>query len=78
MSREAVWQQLGYIVGSARNPGYDKLKGIKNKKCVHCNYLHELGQSICRIKMTRHDKEMDTYSYYKCNCNATQELDQAA
>ena len=68
MSREAVWKQFGYVVGSARNPEFDRTKGTSNSKCEKCNHIHGLG-SICRIKMTKHDKEENTFSYYKCACN---------
>ena len=75
MSREAVWKQLGYIIGSARNPNYDKQKGMRNKRCEACKHYHSLGQTGCYIKQTKHDKELDTFSFYKCNCNHPQELE---
>jgi hypothetical protein len=76
MSREATWKHFGYVVGSARNPEFDKLKGVRNKKCAHCEHQHELGQAVCRLLMTEHNKEEDTYRFYKCNCNAIQEIEQ--
>ena len=59
MSREGVWKQLGYVIGSARNPEFDRTKGTSNPKCEKCHHIHGLGQ-ICRLLMTEHNKEEDS------------------
>lgn len=76
MSRESEWKRLGYFIGSARNPNYDRLRGLRNSKCGKCFHFHALGQTICKLLMTEHNKEENTFRFYKCNCNSIQEVDQ--